>query len=194
MAENNVLDRDELWMKAYRKDDPDAFAKIYGTYGDAVYGYLVKRVRDAEERDDLFQKIWMKFHRSRDLWSPEYPLLQWIFVIARSVILDRFRATKRTPFGALVEDSEGALSRIQAPEEAKENSSADEKEERELVEEMRRAGLSEEQVEVVRRRIFSEEEYYQIANRIGKNAVSVRKIFSRAIEKIRLVRAEEGKR
>lgn len=191
MSERSTRERDHGLMRAYLRDDPEAFAGIYSAYSDAIYGYLVKRVRKESERDDLFQKIWLKFHRARAQWSPDYPLLQWLFVIARSVLLDGLRSQRRTPYGAMVEDSELALERIAAPESWEVDSAG---EEAALTEEMVRGGLSEEQVEVVRSRVFAEEEYAEIAERLGKNAVSVRKIFSRAIERIRIARVEGEER
>lgn len=187
----SATDEDQTWMRAYRRDDAEAFARIYGAYSDAVYGYLVKRIRDEAERDDLFQRIWMKFHRARDQWSPEYPLLQWLFVIARSEILDGRRARARSPFGWLSEDSEKALSRVVSAES---NAIEDAREAETIAERMRAEGLSAEQVEVVRRRVFEEEDYAEIAARLGKSPVSVRKVFSRAIEKLRMSRASEDKR
>jgi RNA polymerase sigma factor (sigma-70 family) len=155
-----------------------------------VGGYLVKRVRSGAERDDLYQKIWLKFHRSREKWSSDYSLLQWLFVIARSVILDGLRSKKRSPDGNLVEDSEKELAAIASEDSSDRDSTQNEYE---LEEGFSQAGLSKEQCEVVRRRVFDEEEYEEIAEKIGKNATSVRKIFSRAIEKLRTKRLE-GKR
>lgn len=185
MSAPDDLKRDLEWMTAYRQDDPDAFAKIYAAYADPVYGYLVKRMATEAERDDLFQKIWIKFHRARDQWSPEYPLLQWLFVIARSVRMDQYRENSHSPFGLVVDDSDRALARMAAPESPVGNDDGQAEEEA-LSKKMARQGLSEEQVEVVRQRVFAEEDYNAIAARLGKSPVSVRKIFSRAIEKMRV--------
>lgn len=187
----SATDQDQIWMRAYRRDDADAFARIYGAYSDAVYGYLVKRVRDEADRADLFQRIWLKFHRARDQWSPDYPLLQWLFVIARSEVLDGRRARSRSPFGKLTDDSEKALARVASAEPT---FVEEEREAEAMTERMRAEGLSAEQVEVVRSRVFAEEDYAEIAARLGKTPVSVRKVFSRAIEKLRLARATGDKR
>ena len=171
------------WMQAYLQDDPGAFEKIYAAYSDAVYGYLVKRVSVEAERDDLFQKIWLKFHRSRTKWSSDYPILQWIFVISRSVLLDRYRETASSPFGHLSGD-DSVLERLPAEKEPPSEDSESE-ERSELEKEMVSQGLSADQIRVIREHVFQEEDYEDIAKRLGKSAVSVRKIFSRGMERLK---------
>lgn len=175
---------DVQWMEGYLRDEIDAFGKIYAAYSPAVYGYLAKRVSQLGERDDLFQKIWMKFHRSRESWSSEYSLLQWLFVISRSILLDQLRELKRSPQGNLLNDA-FLFSKIPAGIDSEILAAESAAEEDELSETLVGKGLTPEQVNIIRSHVFQEEEYAAIALRLGKSAVSVRKIFSRAMEKLR---------
>lgn len=175
---------DVQWMQGYLRDETDAFQKIYAEYSDAVYGYLAKRVSQEGDRDDLFQKVWMKFHRSREQWSSEYSLLQWLFVISRSVVLDRYRELKRSPYGKLADDVDVLLN-IPSETSAELLEAADAVEEAEIVKGLVREGLAPEQIIVIREYVFQEEDYKTIAQRLGKNSVSLRKGFSRAMEKLR---------
>ncbi len=183
-----VDSRDLAWMSDYRKDVPEAFGKIYGAYSGHVYGYLRKRLKNAGDIDELFQKVWMKFHDSRENWSPDYPLLQWIFVISRSVLIDFFRSEgiRTEPLvSAESEFGKDVFRKAVAPPSGE----ALEKEANEEMETIRtrlaHEGLTKEQVAVVQLRVFEEAEYDEIAKKIGKTSVSVRKIFSRAMEKLK---------
>jgi RNA polymerase sigma factor (sigma-70 family) len=179
-------------MRRYLKDDATAFEAIYAAYADAVYGYLVKRVWEVEEREEAFQKIWLKFHRSRERWSPEYPLLQWLFVISRSVLIDRYRNAAHTALDRAEHPGEGLEKTLgnlvsEGPEERALEAES-ERTEAEIVGSLRENGLSEDQVAVVSMRAIDEEEYERIAARLGKTPASVRKIYSRAIEKLKAMR------
>jgi RNA polymerase sigma factor (sigma-70 family) len=185
---------DAEWMRRYLKDDASAFEAIYAAYADAVYGYLVKRVWEVEEREEAFQKIWLKFHRSRGRWSPEYPLLQWLFVISRSVLIDRYRNAAHTALDRAEhpgESLERTLANLPSESGGPEERILEAEEERaeaELARDLRKTGLSEDQIAVVSMRAIDEEEYERIAARLGKTPASVRKIYSRAIEKLKTMR------
>lgn len=187
-------ERDTKWMRRYLHGEVAAFDSIYEAYSDAVYGYLTKRVRVVEERDELFQKIWMKFHRSREQWTPDYPLLQWIFVISRSVLIDRRRELTRTtldradhPGEDLNRRLDGIPSERPSPEEAL-LEARDQDEAEAMLGDLASEGLTPDQIRVVRLRAIDEEEYERIAERLGKSPENVRKIYSRAIERLRTLR------
>jgi RNA polymerase sigma-70 factor (ECF subfamily) len=184
------LATDREWMRSYLRDEKEGFDQIYARYSGAIYGYLGKRVQDSAERDDLYQRVWMKFHRSRVRWSDQYPLLQWLFVISRSVLLDHFRKEKRSPAISEFRRSEGKerqslLDQIpdERPEPGIESERLAEREELDRI--LLEQGLSEDQVRVIEMHAIDEEDYESIARQTGKTSVTARKIFSRGIAKLK---------
>lgn len=61
--------------------DKGAFRILVNKFSDRIYGYLVRSGIRACERDDLFQDIFLKVHRSASAYSSDRPLSPWIFTI-----------------------------------------------------------------------------------------------------------------
>src|SRR3989338_5977637 len=57
---------DELLMVQYANGDEIAFQELYRRYRARAYGYLSRRVRNSGVADELFQKVFLKLHRSRE--------------------------------------------------------------------------------------------------------------------------------
>ncbi len=86
---------DEELMLIYREGEGEAFEELYRRYRARVYGYLHKKVA-AKERDDVFQKIFLKLHQKRHLFKCEYPFAPWFFTLCRHVVIDHYRSSKET--------------------------------------------------------------------------------------------------
>ena len=56
-------------MLKYQAGDNMAFDVLYSRHKDKVYSYLSKRLRDQDQCEDLFQKVFTKFHRSKKLYN-----------------------------------------------------------------------------------------------------------------------------
>ncbi len=153
-------------MLAYQKGDSKAFYELYSRHSPRVYGYLKKRLIRKEERDEVFQKIFLKFHKCRAQFSPKYKLVQWLFVISKSELIDHFR--KLNPSRMAKEEIDFI------PSKTFEDNSF------ELLE-----SLSEEQKNVINWRIMDGLSYSEISKIINRPSPTVRQIFSRAIKKLR---------
>jgi len=84
---------DEELMLTYREGDGGAFEELYRRYRSRVYGYLQNKVPTGE-RDDVFQKIFLKLHHKRFLYNQEYQFAPWFFTLCRHVIIDHYRLKK----------------------------------------------------------------------------------------------------
>lgn len=169
-------DEDKKWMSAYLKGDANAFARIYSLHSSKVMGYLAKRLSTREEQEEVFQQAWMKFHTSRENYDENYEVLQWLFVVTKSCLLDHWKKQGREPILDFVE----TYSDHAAPESEK-GPDWDEK----LKE------LKPEQATVVALRVKEEMEFSEIAERLGKSPANIRQIFSRAVRALR-PRAKKG--
>ncbi len=156
-------------MKAYQQGDFAAFDTLYRIKSPRLYRYLQKRVSRKEWVDECFQSVFLKFHHARHLFDPAYSVDQWLFAIARSALLDHFRKQGREvdiDTAITVEDL------MDCPERAEQSEIAME-------------GLSSEQKKVVEWRALDEVSYREIAERLNQSEASIRKIFSRAVKKLR---------
>ena len=75
----------------HRAGDGEAFASLVAEYRASVYSYLSRCGIDAADRDDLFQDIFIKIHRSAASYQDHRPLHPWIFTIVSNTIRTHLR-------------------------------------------------------------------------------------------------------
>ena len=75
-----------------RNGDRAAFAELYDTHVDSVYRYVLYRVREPADAEDLasevFTRAFANIHRYR--WQGK-SFLAWLYTIARNAVTDRRR-------------------------------------------------------------------------------------------------------
>src|SRR3954466_12690289 len=82
-------------MRRYILGDNEAFRLLYARHSGRVYAYLRKKLDSPQETDEVFQACFLKFHQARDQYNPKYPILQWLYVISRTTLLDHVRKEGR---------------------------------------------------------------------------------------------------
>lgn len=171
---------DEELMLSYQKGDYTAFEVLYAHSSPKVYGYLKKKLITHTEVDDVFQQIFMKIHRSREQYDSQYLFEQWLFVIARSVLLDHYRSKGKNPIDEADTD-ELKINQLPAPLSQTPGSSSY----TEGVDQNILQNLNDEQKKVVEWRVLDDLTYEEIALKLKRSEATVRQIFSRAIRKLR---------
>src|SRR5215468_6246548 len=101
-----LMDQERLLIEAAQKD-PSRFAELYESNFDRIYAFIVRRVQDRHEAEDLTAEV---FHHalanlSRFEWRG-VPFAVWLFRIAANAIADRHRRTKQTVDPGMAEDSD----------------------------------------------------------------------------------------
>ena len=90
------LHTDERLLIEAAQKDPRRFAELYEAHVDRVYAYVVRRVRDRSEAEDLTAEV---FHQAlAKLGQFEWrgaPFAAWLFRIAANAIADRWQRTAR---------------------------------------------------------------------------------------------------
>jgi RNA polymerase sigma-70 factor, ECF subfamily len=86
---------ERLLIEAAQKD-PACFAELYENHFERVYAYVVRRVRDRAETEDLTAEV---FHQAlanlkRFEWRG-IPFAAWLFRIAANLISDRWQRSGR---------------------------------------------------------------------------------------------------
>lgn len=166
-----------------RNGDRAAFAELYDTHVDSVYRYLLYRVREPSDAEDLcsevFTRAFANIHRYR--WQGK-SFLAWLYTIARNAVTDRRRRERPTveidnAFG-LAEDGPTAHERAVHGE---------------AVDALRGAvrHLTTEQQEVLVLRFVENRSSREVAKILGKNEGAIRALQFRALGRLRKLMREE---
>src|SRR4051812_8356940 len=99
MAQGRPLrstERDEQLLIEAAQRDPDHFGDLYELHFERVYAYIVRRVRDRSEAQDVTSEV---FHQAlANLGQYEWrgvPFAAWLFRIAANAIADRAKRLEK---------------------------------------------------------------------------------------------------
>ena len=98
------MEQERLLIEAAQKD-PGRFAELYETNFERVYAFIVRRVQNRHEAEDLTAEVF--HHALANLARFEWrgvPFAVWLFRIATNAIADRGRKLKLTVDAAEVDD------------------------------------------------------------------------------------------
>jgi RNA polymerase sigma-70 factor (ECF subfamily) len=161
-------------MARYAAGDPHAFDALFHRYEARGYAFFLRRTGSSEQAQDLYQELFLRIHRARHRYDAARPFAPWLFQIARRLLVDQLRCAHRAhevPMGereprAECSDSERHLGDREALDRVLESLS---REERHILVSSKLQGL----------------EYPEIAAELGKSAQAVRKVASRALQRLR---------
>lgn len=179
MSKNQAQNRagtewsDEKLMELYMNGDESAFTDLYGRYAARVYGYLSRGFSSRQERDEIHQNIFLKFHQSRSHFESRYSVAQWVLVIAKTTVADHFRKMQRTVL--MSNESRAQIENL--PTEQSVESDFD-------IETL--SHLSDQERVAVMMRIVDEFSYREISEKLNRSESSVRQVVSRTLRKLRL--------
>lgn len=158
-------------MRLYLEGDASAFHELYRRYSKKVFGYFVRRTTSKEEAQDLGQAVFMKFHQTRDQFDFNHSVAQYLFVIARSALIDQQRKNVRKDKGLseFHESNEIATDEPIADSERTVNWS----------------GLGSDQKTALKMRYIDEASYAEIARKLNRSEQGVRQLVSRALKQLK---------
>jgi RNA polymerase sigma-70 factor (ECF subfamily) len=165
---------DEELMQAYANDDLDAFELLYRRHRERLFGYLVGRLQNRSEAEEVFQAVFAKLHRARHSYRPEIPFLPWFFTVARHTLIDHLRRQQRQQHVVLSEEAVAAASAAPARELTPIGATIAEL-----------ASLSQTQRQVLELRFNQGLSFQEIADELELTAGNARQIVSRAIARLR---------
>lgn len=89
--------------------DQNAIALLYSEHRPFVYNYILKRVQDRTEADDLTSKVFVraieKLHQYKEMDTGGFP--NWLSRIAHNIIIDEWRKQKSIPMANVWERVHG---------------------------------------------------------------------------------------
>jgi RNA polymerase sigma-70 factor (ECF subfamily) len=98
------MEQERLLIEASQKD-PHRFAELYESNVDRVYAFIVRRVQDRTEAEDLTSEVFQ--HALANLSKFEWrgvPFAVWLYRIAANAIADRGRRLSRQNSRPVFED------------------------------------------------------------------------------------------
>jgi RNA polymerase sigma-70 factor (ECF subfamily) len=163
-------------MARYADGDAEAFAELFRRYEPRAYAFFVGRTGSPERARDLYQELFLRLHRARGAYDPARPFAPWFFRIAQRLLLDEQRRARRVHEVAA---TGGREPRTEQP------SSEAQVGDREVLGHVLAALTGEERYVLVASRIEGVG-YPELATRLGKSVDAVKKMTSRAIQRLRV--------
>lgn len=167
-----------------RSGDRAAFAELYDTYVDSVYRYVLYRVREPSDAEDLTSEVFTRAFANirRYRWQGK-SFLAWLYTIARNAITDRRRRERPTV------DLDTAYGVAEDGPTAHDHAVHGER-----VVALRGAVkyLTVEQQEVLRLRFEQDLSSRQVAKVLGKNEGAIRALQFRALGRLRKILQTES--
>lgn len=93
--DSNEDESNEQLMIAYQNGDFEAFEVLYLRYEKYLYNFFLKWTDDREQAGDLLQVTFLKLHRRRNSYNPDYPFEPWFFMIARNAAKNSYHKSRR---------------------------------------------------------------------------------------------------
>jgi RNA polymerase sigma-70 factor (ECF subfamily) len=76
-----------------QSDDQRHFPKLYSRFSPALFGLILKWIKDKEVAENLLQDVFIKAWRCRELYDAgKGRLFTWLFRIARNICIDHMRS------------------------------------------------------------------------------------------------------
>ena len=153
------------------------FAELYEQNFERVYAFVVRRVRDRAEAEDVVSEVFYKALKGIDGYEERgVPFVAWLYTIARNVVCDRARQAGRE----------------EPLDDRDEPSSSDDVERRALLFRLVDT-LPAAQRDVLVARFAEERSIADVARQLGRSEGAVKQLQLRAIEALRTqVRGSHG--
>lgn len=102
-----LTDRD--LVDRYLDGDESALALLVERHKRMLFFFILKRTRDRDLAEDIFQETFFKAIRSlkKGMYNEEDKFLPWVMRIGRNMIIDHFRKTQRVRLISSVRNSDG---------------------------------------------------------------------------------------
>lgn len=171
---------DEELMRAYAEGDVEAFQLLYKRHKARVFGFLVAKLKNRPEAEEVFQEAFAKLHIHRLKYRKDAPFLAWLFTIVRNSLVDHIR--KQNTRGKYLELSPEAVNDAMTEQRTSQDVG-------EVIAEL--SSLTSEQRMLLSMRFNDELSFAEIAESMSISQPNARKMVSRAIQKLRSLMSSE---
>lgn len=157
------------------QDQSRALELFYNETAHLAFGYCRKKGISSENSEDIVQIVYTQIYNKREKYNPDYSPLAWLFVITKSEAKDYLKksATYKEyvkDYGLFIEVSQNQDHAPSSYQEAKD---------------IDLSKLNANEKSALEQRYFAEKDFDEIADSLGVTSTNVRKIISRAIQKLK---------
>jgi RNA polymerase sigma-70 factor (ECF subfamily) len=90
----------DLAMDRYAAGEDGAFAEVYDAIGPRVYGFLLRKTRDAGIAEDVLQQTMLRIHEHRGTFEVGAHVVPWAIAIASRLAVDAHRRRRKEALSA----------------------------------------------------------------------------------------------
>jgi RNA polymerase sigma-70 factor (ECF subfamily) len=161
-------------MARYADGDVDGFDELFRRYEARIHAYFFRRTGSAERAQDLYQELFLRIHRARHDYDRTRAFAPWLFQIAHRLLVDDQRRAHRS-HEVPIDDPE----RLSCPARSEELLAS-----RERLDHVFDALSDDERYVLVAAKLEGIG-YPDLASRLGKSVDAVKKMASRASQRLR---------
>lgn len=157
---------DNILIQQYLAGDNKSFEELLSRYKQRVYSFIYSKIRDGVVADDIFQETFVKVIKTlkKGRYNEEGRFVSWVMRIAHNLIIDHFRRNQRMPKHESTRDDEyDVFYKIAEPNQNIEDFMIGEQIKLDLNKLM--LELPENQLEVLRMRLYQDMSFKEIAAR-----------------------------
>lgn len=185
---------DEELMTLYATHGEErAFRELYERHKNRVWAYLRKRLKSSEEASEVFQRVFLKLHKTRALFNPQWPFLPWLFQICYHELVSFWRTEKKYQGLVSWEDwltqNHNKTTEFSFPPQ---ETRSPEAQVEQVMNSAAYQALSSREREVLASRFFDEKSFSDMAVALETSEANVRQILSRALRKLRRAYAKDS--
>jgi len=165
---------DGALMRLYAAGNGEAFDELFRRFEAPAYAFFLRRTGSPECARDLYQELFLRVHRARDSYDSRRPFTPWFFQIARNLLIDDRRRAYRSVEVALG-DRDPMADQTASDDQVSAR--------RDLGDVL--AGLSAAERYILVSSSVDGVGYSRLATELGKSIDAVKKIASRAMQRVR---------
>lgn len=152
-----------------------ALELFYRETAHLVFSYCRKKGLKPQDSEDIVQIVYSQIYNKRAKYNPDYSPMAWLFIITKSEAKDYLK--KSAIYGDYLKDYElfADLSQLTTanPIHQRESRALD------------LSPLTDKEKAALEQRYFADKDFHEIADSLGLTEINVRKIISRAIQKLK---------
>merc|ERR1712065_37914 len=88
-------DPDVELMLQVQQGDLVAFESLIDRYKQPIFNMIFRMLRDADEAEDIAQKVFIQVYKASDRYKPTAQFSTWLFTIARNLTLNEIRRGRK---------------------------------------------------------------------------------------------------